>query len=54
MNKFNEFFTMLNDVPLKLIIKVSIKWAIGLLPLAIFILLFLGIIFNLFRPHRSF
>lgn len=49
MNKLNDYFTMLNDVPLKLIMKVSLKWAIGLLPFALFVLLFLGLLHGLYR-----
>jgi hypothetical protein len=51
MNKVNDFFTTLNDVPLKLIIKVSTKWAIGLAPFALFVLLFLWLIAGLFHPY---
>lgn len=50
MGKLNEFFTELNEIPLKLIIKVSMKWAIGLLPLALFLLFFVALILDLFHP----
>lgn len=52
MNKLNDFFTMLNDVPLKLIIKVSMKWVIGLLPFALFVLLFFGLILDLVHTFQ--
>ena len=43
MNKIVEFLTNMNEVPMKLILRVSLKWAIGLLPflLPFIILLFL-------------
>lgn len=51
MNKLNDILTALDEIPLKLIIKVSLKWTIGLLPFAIFVLFVLGLIIDLLHPH---
>lgn len=49
MSKLNDILTELNNIPLKLIIKVSMKWVIGLLPLAIFLLFLISLFFDLFH-----